>query len=161
LEQLSDHLDDGWINHFLPRRSGAGRPCAFSSAQLFRVSLLALLTPVHSFNLLLKVLPENRAWRRFAGLPNRWKVPDPKMLHEFRGRLDLHLLRQVNGHLLRPLLRDLEPARRTVAIMDSTDLRAASFKKTNPVGLQNVRPLGYARPNLGPVAGLSATRSTR
>jgi hypothetical protein len=32
------------------------------------VHLLSLLTPVHSLNLLVKMLPEQRAWRKFAGL---------------------------------------------------------------------------------------------
>lgn len=130
LEQLSVHIDDGWINHQLPRRGGVGRPSAFSSAQLFRVSLLPLLTPARSFNLLVKLLPENRAWRKFARLPNRHKVPDAKMLHEFRDRLSLATLRQINGHLLRPLLDQLDPSRKTVAIIDSTDLAAAALKKT-------------------------------
>jgi len=161
LEQLSDYLDDDCINELFPHGRGVGRPSAFTAAQLFRVSLLALLTPAHSFNLLLKILPENRAWRRFAKLPNRFKIPLPKMLHDFRDQLDLSVLREVNARLLRPLLRDLEPTRRTVSIMDSTDLAAACFKKTNPVGLPNVPPWAYARPNQEPVAGLLATKSTR
>jgi hypothetical protein len=126
LEQLSVHLEDDWINDQLPRRCGAGRPSAFSSAQLFRVSLLALLTPAHCFNLLVKLPPENGAWRKFARLPNRFKIPDAKMLHGFRGRLGPASLRQIHGHLLRPLLAQLDPSRKTVAIIDSTDLAAAT-----------------------------------
>jgi hypothetical protein len=160
LKQLSDYLDDDCINELFPRRSGVGRPSAFTAAQLFRVSLLTLLTPVHSFNLLLKILPENRSWRRFAKLPNRFKVPLPKMLHDFRDQLDLNILREVNSKLLRPLLTDLEPSRKTVSIMDSTDLAASCFKKTNPVGPPNVPPWVYARQNQEPVAGSLATRST-
>jgi hypothetical protein len=130
LERLSPYLDDAWINAMLPPQRGPGRRRAFSSAQLLRVLLLSLLTPVHSFNLLVKLLPENRPWRRFARLPNQRAVPDPKMLHQFRSRLDLISLRRINGHLLQPLLDQLEPTRKTLAIMDSTDLAAAnSFKK--------------------------------
>lgn len=140
LEQLSPHIEDGWINYLLPRRCGAGRPSAFSAAQLFRLSLLPLLTPAHSFNLLVKILPENRAWRRFARLPNRFRIPDAKMLHEFRGRLNLASLRQINAHLLQPLLGQLDASRRTVAIIDSTDLPAAVFKKTNRVGRRGAQP---------------------
>jgi len=161
LEQLSDYLKDDGINELLPRRRGAGRPNAFTAAQLFRVSLLTLLTPAHSFNLLLKILPENRAWRQFAKLPNRFNIPLPKMLHDFRAQLDLNVLREINARLLKPLLRDLEPTRRTVSIMDSTDLAAACFKKTNPAGLPNVPPWAYAQPNRAPVAGSLATRNTR
>lgn len=78
LEKLSPFLDDPLINQLVPRPRGPGRPRAFSSAQLFRVLLLSLLTPAHSFNLLLKLLPENRAWRKFARLPNLRLLPDPK-----------------------------------------------------------------------------------
>jgi hypothetical protein len=134
LEKLTPHLNDCWINQRLPPQSGAGRRRAFSSAQLLRVLLLALLTPAHHFNLLLKLLPENRAWRKFARLPNQRELPDAKMLHQFRSRLDLTVLRQLNALLLRPLLEQLEPSRKTLAIIDATDLSAAanSFKKTNP-----------------------------
>ena len=161
LEQLTDHIQDEWISELLPRRWGPGRPSAFSSAQLFRVSLLALLTPARSFNLLVKLLPESRSWRRFARLPNRFKIPDAKMLHQFRDRLSLASLRQINGKLLRPLLEQLDPSRKTVAIMDSTDLAAAAFKKTSPVGRRGVRLWGFGLPNQESAAGLSATKSTR
>ena len=132
LEKLSGYLDDGWINERLPNQRGPGRRRSFSSSQLLRVLLLALLTPAHSFNLLLKLLPENRTWRKFARLPNQRKLPDAKMLTQFRSRLDLIQLRQLNAHLLRPLLRQMEPTRKTLGIVDATDLPAAAntYKKT-------------------------------
>jgi Transposase domain (DUF772) len=135
LEQLSPFLDDGLINELLPCPHRRGRPRAFSSAQLFRVLLLSLLTPAHSFNLLVNLLAENRPWRRFAHLPNQRVLPDAKMLHQFRGRLDLCLLRRFNRQLLQPLLEGLDPARPTLAIIDSTDLPAPvnRFKKTLPL----------------------------
>jgi hypothetical protein len=149
LEKLSPYLDDAWINALLPPQRGSGRRRAFSSAQLLRVLLLGLLTPAHSFNLLLRLLPENRAWRRFAHLPNQRTVPDPKMLHQFRSRLDLVSLRRINAHLLRPLLEQLEPTRKTLAIMDSTDLAAAnSFKKVAGRFLLRGPQLALAQPNL-------------
>ena len=134
LEPLSPFIDDGLINELLPRPCGRGRPRAFSSAQLFRVVLLSLLTPAHSFNLLVRLLSEHRPWRRFARIPSQRVVPDAKMLHQFRGRLDLCILRSINRHLLQPLLERLDPTRPTLAIIDSTDLPAPvnSFKKTTP-----------------------------
>jgi hypothetical protein len=93
-------------------------------------------------------------------LPNRFKIPDAKMLHEFRDRLSVASLRQINGQLLRPLLDQLDPSRKTVAIMDSTDLAAAAFKKTKRVGRRAALPWGYELPSREPVAGLLATRST-
>jgi hypothetical protein len=131
LEKLSPFVNDQLINTLIPRRRGAGRPRAFSSAQLFRVLLLSLLTPAHSFNLLLELLAENRAWRRFARLPNLRTLPDAKMLHQFRARLDLPILRALNFDLLRPLVNGWNPERLPLAIMDATDLPAAAngFKK--------------------------------
>lgn len=131
LEKLSPYLDDDVVNDLWPRRKGRGRRRLFSSAQLFRVLLLNLVTPVHSFNLLVKLLVENRSWRNFAHLPNQRTLPDAKMLSQFRDRLDLLKLRQINQHLLRRILAGLDPARKSLAIMDATDLPAAtnSFKK--------------------------------
>jgi len=147
LEKLSPHLDDVFINGLLPRPSGPGRRRKFCSAQLFRVLLLSLLTPARSFNLLVKLLPENRTWRQFALLPNQREIPDAKMLHQFRGRLDLWRLRQLNAQLLQPLLDQLDPSRKTLAIMDATDLPAStnSFKKTKPIILPDMPPLAPAR----------------
>jgi len=135
LETLSPYLNDDVINDLFPRRKGRGRRRLFSAAQLFRVLLLNLVTPVHSFNLLVKLLAENRSWRSFAHLPNQRTLPDAKMLHQFRDRLDLSKLRQINHRLLAPILGGLDPTRKSVAIMDATDLPAAtnSFKKRIPV----------------------------
>ncbi len=131
LEALSPFIDDAQLNELLPEPRGPGRPRLFSSAQLLRVLLLSLLTPAHSFNLLLRLLPEHRAWRKFAHLPNQRVIPDPKMLNEFRARLDLGALRRWNAQLLSPLLDQLDPARLPLAIIDATDLPAPvhAFKK--------------------------------
>ena len=161
LEILSPHLDDALINEKLGRSSGPGRPRAFSSAQLFRVLLLSLLTPAHSFNLLLKLLPENRAWRRFAGLPNQRLLPDAKMLHQFRRRLDVCTLRQINARLLAPLLESLDPARSTLAVMDATDLPAPvsdGFKKKGPSRLLALQS-EHARKKRARAVFLSATKN--
>jgi len=142
LEKLSPYLDDSFVNALLPRQRGAGRRRAFSSAQLLRVLLLALLTPARHFNLLLRLLPENRGWRKFARLPNQRRLPDAKMLHQFRDRLDLIDLRQLNNHLVRPLLEPIDVDRKTVAIIDATDLPASanSFKKTRTAAQPGLPP---------------------
>ena len=138
LEMLSPYLDDELVNDLFPERRGRGRRCSFRPSQLFRISLLSLVTPVHSFNLLVKLLPENRLWRDFAGLPNKRVLPDAKMLHQFRDRLDLCRLRQINRGLLTPLLTNLDWTRKSVAIIDSTDLPASthSFKKKKKATIQ-------------------------
>lgn len=162
LETLSPFINDTHINQTLPRLRGPGRPRVFSSAQLFRVVLLSLLTPVHSFNLLVKLLPENRAWRRFARLPNLRVLPDAKMLHQFRSRLDLIRLRDINAALLRPLLDLWDATRLPLAIMDSTDLPAPvnSFKKRTKRFPPAARPWARARRRPGKAAGTSVTKNT-
>ncbi len=133
LDVLSPYLDDSFVNDLFPRRPRQGRHADFSPAQLLRLQLLQLLSPVHSANLLIKLLPEHRSWRDFARLPNKRRLPDAKMLHLFRQRLDPVKLRHINRQLLAPILAGLDPARKTVAIIDATDLPAAthSFKKNS------------------------------
>src|SRR5450759_4750379 len=69
LRELSPHVPDDFINQLLPRSRGRGRRRQFSPAQLWRLHQLALLNPVHSFNLLVPMLPEQKDWRSFAQLP--------------------------------------------------------------------------------------------
>ena len=137
LERLSPHVPDDLINSLFARKSRNGRPRLFSAAQLFRVNLLALLTPAHSFNLLVALLAEHRPWRSFARLRNRLVLPDAKMLHEFRDRLDLAKLRSINKFLLAPLLEDCDGLAKTVSLIDATDLPAATnaYKKTRSVSI--------------------------
>lgn len=132
LEQLSVFIPDEFINRLLPPNRGRGRRSPWSSAQLFRALLLTLLTPAHSFNLMLQLLAEQRSWRKFAQMPNRHRLPGPSQLHEFRGRIGVGGLRRVNEHLLAPLLEGLLPERRTIGLIDATDLPAATsaYKKS-------------------------------
>ena len=90
-----------------------------------------MMTPAHSFNLLVALLAEHRSWRTFARLRNRVRVPDARMLHEFRQQLDLTKLRCVNEYLLHPLIEGTAGFAKTVALIDSTDLPAATnaYKK--------------------------------
>src|SRR4051794_13864214 len=100
LERLSAHVPDQFISTLIPRRRGRGRRADFSSPQLFRTLLLSVLTPVRSFNLLSGLLHENRAWRHFALLPRRERVPGPRMLHEFRQKLSPLVFRALHAQLL-------------------------------------------------------------
>jgi len=84
---LSPYVPDDFINEQWPRGVTGGRRRAFSAAQLWRTHLLVLLTPAHSVNLMIELLKEQRAWRRFAHLPNRQRVPDVRMLHQFRSEV--------------------------------------------------------------------------
>ena len=141
LEQLSAFIPNEFINQLQPPNRGRGRRSPWSPAQLYRSLLLTLLTPAHSFNLMLQLLPEQRAWRKFAQLPNRYRLPGPSQLHEFRERMGVSRLRQINEYLLGPLLAGLLPERRTIGLIDATDLPAATsaYKKRGPV---IIRPVG-------------------
>ena len=87
LELLDPFIPDDFINACWPHGRTGGRHREHPAAQLFRVHLLCLLSPVHSVNLLVKMLPEQRAWRKFAGLRCQSRVPDVRRLHGFRGRV--------------------------------------------------------------------------
>ena len=135
----------------------------FSAAQLWRVHLLALLTPVHSLNLLCVLLSEQCAWRAFARLRHRHEVPDVRILHAFRARVGVRGLRQINEVLLQPLIQMASLWENATALIDATDLPAASsgFKKKTPaLTPPPMRPSVGARSRPAKAAGLSATRST-
>ena len=131
LDLLSSYVPDDCVNELLPRHRGRGRRNEWSSSQLFRT----LLTPARSSNLLCRLLPEQRAWRRFAHLPNRRVLPNARQLHEFRDRLTPMLLRQINEGLVRRLLESWPKDQFGVALIDATDLPAATntYKKRRPL----------------------------
>jgi hypothetical protein len=132
LEQLSPFIPDEFLEEICGTCRRPGPRSLYGPAQLYRVHLLALLTSVGSFNLLVELLKENRSWRRFARLAHRHRVPDAKMLHQFREAIGVSGLRRINTWLLARLLESCVPSRKTVAIIDSTDLPAATnaYKKT-------------------------------
>ena len=162
LDLLTRFIPDDLINTLLPRHKGAGRRSVWSSAQLFRVTLLLLLTPSRTSNLLCQLLSEQHAWRRFAHLPNRRRLPNVRQLHEFRQRLTPAVLRQVNEHLLQRILQGWPVEQRRIALIDSTDLPAATneYKKRLSTFLRDERRLERARKSRGKAGGTSATRST-
>jgi hypothetical protein len=143
LERLSPYVPDQLLRRLVPRHNGRGRRPAFCSAQLFRTLLLSALTPAHSFNLLSRTLHDNHAWRRFALLSHRDRVPGARILHEFRQKLPPLIFRQINVHLLLPLLDQMGP-NKSVALIDATDLRAATnaYKKTRPGPTPLIAPHG-------------------
>jgi hypothetical protein len=163
LELLSPFVPDDEIGEALPRHRGSGRHTDWSSSQLFRVLLLLLLTPARSTNLLCKLLPEHRAWRRFARLPNRCRLPGPRQMHEFRSRLTPGVLRNVNEHLLRLVLADCAQDHSGIALIDATDLPAATneYKKSRePAFPRTGLRLGDGPASRASRVGSLVTRST-
>jgi hypothetical protein len=128
---LSPFVPDDYLDHHWPRLKTGGRRYGFSASQLFRLHLLALITPVHSCNLLIRMLPEQKAWRRFAHLPSQEHVPGVRMMNSFREMIGVDGLRQVNGVLLEPIIQGLDLSKGAAALIDATDLPAScsGFKK--------------------------------
>jgi len=139
LDLLDPYVPDERINQAWVLRPKRGPRWQFSAAQLWRVHLLALLTPVHSLNLLTAILPEQTAWRRFARLHHRHHVPDKRILNAFRLRLGVMGLRRINELLLEALIESASLWQNAVALIDSTDLPAScdGLKKKRP---QSTRP---------------------
>ncbi|HWF17746.1 MAG TPA: hypothetical protein VG754_00675 [Verrucomicrobiae bacterium] len=129
LESVCGYVPDDFIASLCARDFTGGRRHALSAPQLWRVHLLALLTPTHSLNLVVAQLSEQPGWRRFARL--RRVYPTARMLHEFRQQVGIDGLRAINRHLLERLLRRQGLQPQAVALMDATDLPAAcsGFKK--------------------------------
>jgi hypothetical protein len=131
LELLSPFVPDDYLDHRWPRLKTGGRRFGFSASQLWRLHLLALITPVHSFNLLIRMLPEQKAWRRFARIRSQAQVPDVRMLNAFREEIGVDGLRQINERLLAPIIARVELNPGAAALIDATDLPAScsGFKK--------------------------------
>lgn len=162
LTLVSPHIPDTFINDLIPRHRGRGRRQQLSSAQLYRIHLLSVLTPVHAFNHLLRLLVEQRAWRRFAHLSNRQEVPDVWMLNQFRERSGVSGLRQINDQLLEPLLPSGTGEDLSLALIDATDLEAAcsGHKKREPEPIRPSEPHWEGEPsNAGRAVSLSGIKS--
>jgi len=135
LERLTSFVPDDFINQRWPIPWRPGRHRRFSSAQLWRVHLLALLTGGQSFNAIQRSLSEQRIFRRFAHIPNERTIPDVRMLHEFRRRLGAGGLRAINDHLSSQILLTASLRDKTVALIDATDLPASTRDKKKMVNL--------------------------
>ena len=142
LDLLDPYVPDDFINQHWNARPLRGPRWQFSAAQLWRVHLLALLTPVHSLNLLSAMLPEQRAWRSFGRLRHRHRVPDVRILNAFRFHLGVMGLRQINEAILQPLIQSAAAWENATALIDATDLPAACSgckKKTPALTRPNTR----------------------
>lgn len=163
LDLLDPYIPDDLINDLCPVRPVRGPRWQFSAAQLWRTHLLALLTPVHSFNLLTQLLPEQRAWRDFARLRNRHRTPDVRILNAFRASASVGGLRQINEAMLQPLIPTAVLWQNATALIDATDLPAAcgGFKKKTLALTPPAAPR-WADARSRPVraVGSSATKST-
>jgi len=131
LELLSPFVPDDYLDQRWPRLKTGGRRYGFSTSPLWRLHLLAIITPVPSFNLLIRMLPEQKAWRRFARIRSQEQVPDVRMMNTLREEIGVDGLRQINGQLLEPIIARVELSQGAAALIDATDLPAScsGFKK--------------------------------
>ena len=148
LEILSPFVPDAYLNERWPHRETGGRRHLFSAAQLWRLHLLVLLTPVHSFNLLVRLLPEQKTWRHFARLRRLTQLPDVRMMNAFRQEIGVGGLREINSHLLAPLIENLDSTQPAIALIDATDLPAAcsGFKKKHRPLFRHQGRFGWTHP---------------
>jgi hypothetical protein len=161
LERLTIFVPDEFINQHWPVPRRPGPRWRFSTAQLWRVHLLALLTGGRSFNAIQRSLSDQRMFRRFAHLPNERTVPDVRMLHEFRCRLGAGGLRAINDHLSSQILLTAPLRDKTVALIDATDLPASTRdkKKTANPGARHMPRWEHVRSNQGTRVFSSGTKS--
>ena len=158
------YVPDDFINQHWNQRPQRGPHRILSAAQLWRVHLLAVLTPTHSFNQLVALLPEQRAWREFARLSHRHRGPDVRMLSEFRARAGVMGFRAINDQLRLPLLERAAGWSPAVALIDATDVPAScgGFKKKKLNVTPRIEPhWEAARSRPGKAVASWATRSTR
>lgn len=164
LALVDSFVPDDFINAHWNLRPPRGPRPYFSSAQLWRTNLLTMLTPAHSVNQVLTLLAEQRAWRSFARLSHRERIPDVRMVNQFRARLGVGGLRQINDQLRAPLVERASRWSHAVALIDATDLEAACDgfkKKTRKPTRPSVRPWASEPLRSARAAGLSVTRNTR
>jgi hypothetical protein len=84
------------------------------------------------------------------------------MLHEFRDRAGVSALRAINDHMLVMLLKYLRAEQKSVALIDATDLPAATAdkKKMAGNGPPSEQPWGRVHLNQVTPGFTLATRST-
>ena len=163
LTLLDPYVPDAFINENWNRRPRRGPHRSLSAAQLWRLHLLAVLTPSHSFNQLVALLPEQRGWREFARLANRHCVPGVRMLNEFRSHLGVTGLRAINDTLRLPLIERAAGWSHAVALIDATDLPASCGgfkKKRRKITQRTTQPWAAARSRPAKAVALWAIRST-
>ena len=164
LTLVDPFIPDGFINERWNVRPARGPRRHFSAAQLWRTHLLTVLTAAHRLNEVLALLGEQRAWRAFARLAHRERIPDVRMLHEFRTQVGVGGLRQINDQLRAGLIEQASTWKHAVALMDSTDLEAAcdGFKKKKHKLIRLIAPAWASAPlRLARVSGMWAIRNIR
>lgn len=162
LALIDPFVPDDFINEYWDVRPPRGPRPYFSSAQLWRTNLLTVLTPAHSVNQVLTLLAEQRTWRSFAHLSHRERIPDVRMINQFRARLGVGGLRQINDQLRAPLVEQASLWSHAVALIDATDLEAACDgfkKKTRKPTQPSARPWDSGPSRSARAAGMSVTRN--
>ena len=135
----------------------------FGAAQLPRVPLPAVPTPIQSRNLVWAMLPAQVAWCKFAHLAHRHCVPDARMSCAFRLRFDAAGLRAKQDTLSLALLQRAAAWKHAPALIDETDwerARGGCAKKKPTLTRPSLRRWAATPSRPDRAVGASGTRNT-
>jgi len=128
LFRISKVVPDRWLDEQWPQQSHSGRQGQwrrFTTSQLARVHLLALVKNLGSFNRTCRELRHNLDFRRFCRLCSGDPAPTPCMLASFRAWFGVRGWRRLHVCVLRSLAQLHEPAALGMALVDGSDIPAA------------------------------------
>jgi hypothetical protein len=165
LERISRVVPDAAINEFFPANypGKRGKPFALTTAQYYRIHLLALLKGITTFNRLCAELLYHQGYRRFCRLPSIAQVPKAKTLSDFRAGLGPEAFALINDLLLERLFAIIPLPVPAVAAPDSTDLEAAcsGHGKKNARAPAPANVSGNTAPKTPPREGAPRSRGSR
>jgi hypothetical protein len=157
LERLSRVIPDASINEFFPSNypGKRGKPFALTTAQYYRIHLLALVKGITSFNRLCSEL--------LCQLKSIAQVPKSKTLSDFRSELGTEAFALINDLLLERLFAVISLPAVAVTAPDSTDLEASCSGrgKKNVLVWENANASADTRPRTPPRDDVPRSRGSR
>ena len=149
LRDISPHIPDEEINMLFPFRKfhTQGHRREFTSNQLYRAHLLAMIKGIPSFNKLCSEFKTRRSFREFCLFQNQKTTPTNRILSEFRDHLQPSGFEKVAQLMTLNLLAVTPLPEMKIAIPDGSDMPA----KCN----------GFAKKNASVLAAANARKSTR
>lgn len=165
LERVSQVLPDAAIKEFFPANypGKKGKPFALTTAQYYRIHLLALLKGITSFNQLCSELLYHQSYRRFCHIKSISKIPKPNTLSVFRSEIGSENFALINDLLLERLFSIIPLPAVPVAVPDSTDLEASCSGrgKKNVLAKKDVNANASTRPRVQLKAAARRSRGSR
>lgn len=146
LEKFSKVIPDSEIDLEFPKlrprkiwSTNRGRPKIFSSSQLYRMHLVTLLKRICSFKKLPSELQQRRSLRNFCNISSKERLPNERILREFRRYLTEAGFVKIKVMLLSRLLKIFPLPQVIICSVDSTDIEAScyGFRKKSVIALIN------------------------